>query len=79
MPSSLPPCPEGKFRNPETRRCKKYSEEKPAKSDYYMRKLKGKDCYSVRNRKTKRVFAKCTTKDKAIRQLKILRAKLYNK
>lgn len=48
------------------------------KSDYYMRKVKGKDCYSVRNRKTRRVFSKCTSKEKAERQLKILRAKLYN-
>ena len=39
-----------------------------------MRKLTGKNCYKVYNRKTKRVYAKCTTKVKAQKQIKLLRA-----
>ena len=45
---------------------------------YKMRKVRGKDCYKVYNTVTKRVFAKCTTKEKATRQLAILREKVYN-
>ena len=46
---------------------------------YTMRKVKKQDCYKVVNKKTKRVFAKCTTKKNAIKQLKLLRAIQYNK
>jgi len=41
-------------------------------------------CWSVRKRKTKanakgrKIFARCTTKDKANRQLRLLRAILHN-
>jgi hypothetical protein len=79
--TSLPPCPEGKFRNPITHRCKKIKKipMTATASVYYMRKVRGQNCYSVRNRKTKRIFSKCTTKENAEKQLKILRAKLYNK
>ena len=45
---------------------------------YAMRKVRGKDCYKVYSKRTQRVFAKCTTKEKAERQLKLLRALLYN-
>ena len=44
-----------------------------------MRKIAKKNCYKVMNRKTKRVFAKCTTKEKAKKQLRLLNAIEYNK
>jgi len=46
---------------------------------YSLRKLKGKSCYSVKNRKSKKVFSKCTSKKNALKQLKLLRALQYNK
>lgn len=46
---------------------------------YTIRKVTKKDCYKVMNRKTKRVFAKCTTKEKAKKQLRLLNAIEYNK
>ena len=47
---------------------------------YTMRKVPNKkNCYKVYNRKTKRVFAKCTTKEKAQKQMKLLRAIENNK
>ena len=42
-----------------------------------MRKVYKKDCYKVYNTDTKRVFAKCTTKEKASRQLALLRNIVY--
>jgi len=39
---------------------------------YTYRKVYRKKCYKVSNRLTKRVFAKCTTKKKALRQLRLL-------
>jgi hypothetical protein len=44
-----------------------------------MRKVKGKNCYRVSNKKTKKVFAKCTGKKKATRQIRLLRAIENNK
>ena len=41
---------------------------------YTIRKIKNKKCYTVKNSKTKRVYSKCTTKQKAIKQLRLLRA-----
>lgn len=41
---------------------------------YATRKVRNKSCYRVYNRKTKRVFAKCTTKTRAKKQLRLLRA-----
>lgn len=41
---------------------------------YYTRKVRNKPCYRVSNRKTKRVFAKCTTKKRAVKQMRLLRA-----
>ena len=38
-----------------------------------------KKCYSVLNKKTKRVFSKCTTLKKAKKQSRLLRAIMYNK
>ena len=53
---------------------------------YRMYHLRSKKCYSVRKIKQKgqttktkkRIFAKCTTKDKATRQIRLLRALAYN-
>jgi len=46
---------------------------------YTIRKVSNKNCYKVMNKKTKRVFAKCTTKEKANKQLRLLNAIEYNK
>jgi hypothetical protein len=46
---------------------------------YTIRKVANKNCYKVMNRKTKRVFSKCTTKEKAKKQLRLLNAIEYNK
>lgn len=40
---------------------------------------KKKNCFSVYNKKTKKVFSKCTTKKKAIKQSRLLRAIMFNK
>ncbi len=40
---------------------------------YSMRKVPRKNCYRVRNTKTKKVMAKCTTKELATRQMRLLR------
>lgn len=46
---------------------------------YTIRKVSRKNCYRVRNKNTKRVFSKCTTKENAKKQLQLLRAIQYNK
>jgi len=46
---------------------------------YKIRYSRKKKCYSVINKKTKRVFAKCTTKNKATKQSRLLRAIMFNK
>ena len=46
---------------------------------YTTRKVRGKQCYKVFNTKTKRVFSTCTSKEKAQKQLKLLRAIQNNK
>lgn len=46
---------------------------------YATRKVRNKNCFRVYNRKTKRVFAKCTTKTRAKRQINLLRAIENNK
>ena len=46
---------------------------------YRSRKVKGKSCYRVTNYKKKRVFSKCTTKENAIKQMRLLRAIQNNK
>ena len=46
---------------------------------YTIRKVRNKNCYSVRTRKTKRVMAKCTTKEKAKKQVRLLQAIKFNK
>jgi hypothetical protein len=46
---------------------------------YKTRKVRGKKCYRVYNAKTKRVFAKCTSKKNAVKQMRLLRAVENNK
>ena len=46
---------------------------------YKSRKVSNKNCYRVINRNTKRVFAKCATRENAKKQLRLLRAIEYNK
>lgn len=41
---------------------------------YATRKVRNKSCYRVYNRRTKRVFAKCTSKTRAKKQMRLLRA-----
>ena len=44
-----------------------------------MRKVPKRRCYTVKNKKTKRVMAKCTSKAKATRQMRLLRGIKFNK
>jgi hypothetical protein len=37
-----------------------------------------KGCYSVYNKKTKRIFSKCSSKKNAYKQSKLLRALMFN-
>ena len=46
---------------------------------YVMRKLPKRRCYTVKNKKTKRVMAKCTSRKKAISQMRLLRGLQFNK
>ena len=46
---------------------------------YTIRKVRNKNCYRVRTTKSKRVSAKCTTKEKAKKQIRLLRAMEVNK
>ena len=46
---------------------------------YKIRKTKNKNCYTVYNAVTKRKFAKCTSRENALKQLKLLRALQFNK
>ncbi len=46
---------------------------------YATRKVPNRKCYKVYNRRTKRVFAKCTSKNKAKKQIKLLHAIENNK
>jgi hypothetical protein len=46
---------------------------------YTLRKVRNQECYRIINPKTKRVFAKCSTKQNATKQLRLLRAIQYNK
>lgn len=41
---------------------------------YTFRKVHKKKCYRVYNKKTKRTFAKCSTKKNAKKQLRLLRS-----
>ena len=46
---------------------------------YILRKVRGKNCWSVRNKYTKKTFAKCSTLENAKKQLRLLRAIEFNK
>jgi len=46
---------------------------------YKIRYSRKKNCYSVINKKTKRVFSKCATKENANKQSRLLRAIMFNK
>ncbi len=46
---------------------------------YRTRKVPNRNCYRVYNRKSKKVFAKCTSKTNAMKQLRLLRAIEFNK
>lgn len=46
---------------------------------YTIRKVRNKNCYSVRTTKSKRVMAKCSTKENAKKQVRLLRAMEVNK
>jgi hypothetical protein len=46
---------------------------------YTIRKLPHKNCYTVYNRKNKKVFSKCTSHINATKQLRLLRAIQFNK
>ena len=46
---------------------------------YKTRKVRNKPCYKVYNAKTKKVFAKCTTKEQAQKQMRLLRGLENNK
>lgn len=40
---------------------------------YIIRKLPNRSCFKVYNKETKRVYSKCTSKRKSIKQVKLLR------
>jgi hypothetical protein len=46
---------------------------------YQSRKVRGKDCYRVINKRTKKVFAKCSTLENSKKQMRLLRAIENNK
>lgn len=46
---------------------------------YKTRKVRNKECYRVYNSDTKKTYAKCTTRKKALAQMKLLRGMKYNK
>lgn len=50
---------------------------------YAIKKIKNKrtkkNCYSVYNKTSKKVFSKCTTRKKAVKQSRLLRAIMFNK
>ena len=41
---------------------------------YTIRKVRGRPCYRVKNRRTKRVLSKCTSKKNAKAQIRIIAA-----
>lgn len=46
---------------------------------YTVRKVRGKPCFKLYNRKSKRVFSKCSSKKNVTKQLRLLRAIEYGK
>ena len=45
---------------------------------YAVRKMPKRNCYKVFNKNTKKVFAKCTSRVKSQKQLRLLRGIKYN-
>ena len=45
---------------------------------YQIKKVRGKSCYRVTNKKTGKLHAKCTTMKKAQKQVKLMNALEYN-
>lgn len=45
---------------------------------YTIRKVRGKNCYTVKNKLNGRVMSKCTTLDKGLAQIRFLTALEYN-
>jgi hypothetical protein len=41
---------------------------------YKIRKVKNQSCYKVYNAKTKKIYAKCSTKENAKKQMRLLQA-----
>ena len=46
---------------------------------YTVRKVRNQSCYKVYNKNTKKVHSKCTSKEKALKQIRLLNAIKYNK
>ena len=46
---------------------------------YKTRKVRGKNCYKVYKPSNGKIFAKCTTKDQALKQMRLLKAVRFNK
>ena len=46
---------------------------------YKTRKVRGKNCYKVYKPKDGKIFSKCTTKENAKKQMRLLRAIQFNK
>ncbi len=46
---------------------------------YIMKKTRKKNCYTVKNKKTNKIFSKCTTRKKALKQIRLLNAIKYGK
>lgn len=46
---------------------------------YKTRKVRNQECYRVYNSDTKKTFAKCTTKENALAQMRLLRGLQNNK
>ena len=46
---------------------------------YSARRVRSRKCYRVINTQNKRVFSRCTSKARAMKQLRLLRAIQYNK
>ncbi len=46
---------------------------------YTIRKVSNKNCYRNMNKRTRKVFAKCSTHKKALSQLRLLHALQFNK
>jgi hypothetical protein len=46
---------------------------------YILKKVRGKKCWQVKNKYTKKIFAKCSTEKNAKSQLRLLRAIEFNK